>query len=376
MKKILMAGTGTGHNIQKWFHFFDLCPEGYHLFFLADPMPEHIENKNIRFVDFSRKAFLHVSLLFPMLSVILFARYDALVLQGAYDWKRSFLLMLLVHAKRKIIVPWGMKLIEMAKQARGMKKWIYRFIFHRTSNISVTYSTREGLRSYDPSLERRFFLMLWGADWKQIDTENPPTPFCQDLLNTLQADDIMIFYPRSIIPLSRFDLLIRALAELRGKIPDVVEHVRLIIWHGNVTDSKWENTLRQLVNELQMEKNIRFVEHPFLPQSDIGHLWKRCDFSVNLIENDGFSSQLMEAFYFRKPLLLSDIPAYSLLKEATGLPLNLVALDDFTGICQKLRNLLEHVNQESDKDLTLLHDYAATELNQDQQFSRLLDHCK
>ena len=59
----------------------------------------------------------------------------------------------------------------------------------------------------------------------------------------------------------------------------------LYIWGGNVEDKKFRLSIEKSISEFDLEKNIKIVDHPFVPYNDIKQIENRTDFFIQISEH-------------------------------------------------------------------------------------------
>lgn len=318
-QKILMFGPGSGHNIKKWLDYFD-NKNTYQTTFLSNTEPK-FKTKTIKI--FEKKNILNF---FKLVPEIRRTKYDLLIIHGGFNWRVLLIITYLFRYKKSIFIPWGIKITELASN-KTTSGYFYRKCFEKFDIITSTYSIEKSIKEKLPQFSQKLEMFLWGLDINIVNESSPPTNFTTNFLSSLDDDEIFIFYPRSIVPISRFDLLIESVFQLKNSLPP---KVKIVIWHGNQTDLAYKKELEKKIETYNLNDIIKLIEHPYLPDSDIYAIWKRADFSVNIIESDGLSSQVMEAFIFEKPILLSRISTYIPLDDKYGLELDFTnnSIDD------------------------------------------------
>jgi glycosyltransferase involved in cell wall biosynthesis len=363
MKKIAMYGPGHGHNIEKWLSFFN-NREDVQLTFIYYGEASTFEAKyrNIYFIRIK-----------SILSVCFSLRkenFNLLIIQGAYSIYQSLFLSFLIKNEKFLLVPWGNGILNCFTKNIFRKKLATTALFKFADQIAAPDQLMRDIVTYYPEGELKKYNLLWGiAIEYHYDVQVPLQRFTSEFLNNLD-DNYVIFWPRSILRLSRYDIGIDALSILKTKRPDIIERIKFIIWTGNTIDHNYLEELEYKIKDLGLVKVVDIVIHPFLPDTDIKKVWQRADLSINLIENDGFSTQLGESFITGTPLIVNDIEAYSLVKKRFNLPLKFTALDA-NSVANEIEAAYENKSAES-TNLHYLKVFSETELNNDDNFYKLL----
>ena len=99
-----------------------------------------------------------------------------------------------------------------------------------------------------------------------------------------------------------------------------------------------------------MHQNIWYYQHPFLPDSDIGHIISASDVLVNLVKHDQLSTSIIEALYLDKELICSDVEPYRILNDKFNLRLNLLKSDPLT-VSNEIIRIIKLDKNKPDKGL-------------------------
>lgn len=327
MKKIriLMNGPGYGHNMHLWIKYFGQNNNKYDVTFISESEYKFEKYNNIKILLYRNKYDLFKILIFALFS----RKYTIFFLHDASSVKSSILYLLFFHFNKSCLMVWGYEVINTLIYSKNKKaKFLYKLLFYIVDNICVSYSIKCLIVDNFKKIEKKMRVYYWGIEKEFIeDSKKEISTFTKIYLENIHDDDIFVFWPRSIIKISRFDLLIEALNKIKTSQINTIKNVKIIIWHGNVIDSNYKNYLLGMIKKYDLNNFIKIAEHPYLPLSDIKALWKRCDFSINIIENDNFSTQLSEAFLTKKPILLSKIPAYTIIDKKFNLSLDFVNIE-------------------------------------------------
>lgn len=362
-----MLGPGYGHNIQPWLEFFQARSREYELSFLCSEF--EFDRKRFSNIDiFERKS--RWRQFFAYLRFVRKEKFDVLYIHGAYDWSGPLKRLLLARHKKSVINFWGEHVIRKAKETPSFRDRIgYKILFSMTDYFFCNwYGTYDLFTQYFPKLKHKTKITPWGLhkDWF-IDNRPPLSEFVEDFLAGIADDEIFVFWPKSIVKPVRYNLLIKAIAMLKtGEMREKVEKLKVVIWLGNYVDKDLLQQYIGMLKELNVEGNIRFVEHPYVPFSDIYCMWQRSNFAINLVDNDQLSTAVLEPMLMGKDILLSDIAAYRYLNDKYDLRLNLVR-NTPKDVAQGLARLI--VAGSCQEDQALL-DYRCQVVREEFQFDR------
>ena len=178
-----------------------------------------------------------------------------------------------------------------------------------------------------------------------------------------------MFWPKSILKPVRYDLLIQALAILKSsEIKEKLQNFKIVIWIGNAKNNELLNYYKEMIDNLRVKDNIRFVDHPYVPFSDIYYLWQQANFAINFVDNDQLSTTVIEPILLGKETLLSDITAYQYLNKLWDLKIKLVQ-NTPEAIAEGLKKMILTLGNE---DKTLL-DYRKEVVKREFQFDKNIE---
>jgi glycosyltransferase involved in cell wall biosynthesis len=320
--KVLMYGFGSGNNIEPWLEFFERKSSTYQLTYICKSF------------SFDKKRFKNLSIL-ELKSDRLFSagflrkirkeKFDILYIQGLYDYLVIFYLFLFARCAYRVINIWNnVNYKKASKQNRRF--WqipIYQAIFKMTDRFYFTwYGTYLGFTELFPGLTGKTFIQPWGI--RDDIMKNPPaTPSdkVKSILAGIKDDDIFLFWPEYMSKDEHIHDFLKALTLLK-KYPAL----KVLLFSGHqLTDTAYIQELRRMLKDY----NLSFVTillGEYLPYQDIMTLWQRADLTLKLSTKDQLSNGIIEALYFRTPIILNDWIPYQKLQEQ-GMKVFLTSLD-------------------------------------------------
>ena len=165
----------------------------------------------------------------------------------------------------------------------------------------------------------------------------------------ISADDKIIITTSRLVPKNAVDILIKSIAEVRAKFPNIK---CLLLGIG-----KDEEKLKDLRKNLGLEKEVIFVGE--IPHREIPRYLKIADIFVRASRSEGMGNSFIEAMAAGVPIIgtnVGGIPDF-LHERETGL---FVKVDDHQDLAEKILLLLrdEHLRQKlirQGKDLAINH---------------------
>ena len=319
-KSILMHGPCFGHNVKFFLDFFNKKSH-YKLTYLFVGRQEY-NNKTHPNVRFIRISLTPLSIL-KFISIIL-RKWDLLWIHGGYSLKLLGLLVLMKNPGTKVVLNiWG-NYVPKILIKNSVNSILYRLIFQMIDFIQCNwYGTYLVLKSIKAGLNLE--VNPWGLDniyFRKKDNDEI-SEFTSKFVSNLPKEAFKIFYPKSIIPLTRHDLLINAAKILVDK---KINNFIIYIWVGNMVKEGYFQKYRQMIKEYELEDFVKIVKHPFLPFFDLKKIWQEMDCGYHVIENDQLSTAFIEPMLFKKELIASNILAYRIFNRKFNIDLKLIDL--------------------------------------------------
>jgi len=334
---ILMTGPGYGHNIEPWLEYFQDRSADYQLWFVCNSFGlDRNRFPALRILEYgtSRRRILE------LLISLRRHRFDVLYLHGAHTPVYPLLFLHLVRYRKAVVNVWGNRIIDGATDGRALTRPLYRRVFAAVDFVFFTWlGTKGRFEAAFPGFREKAILTPWGMhrDWFR-DDRPPPGDFTERFLASIAPEAFFCFWPKSVIRLTRLDLVVAALGRLRASGLEM-NNFQLVVWMGNVEDTAYRAELETQIRALQLEKQVQFVHHPPVPFSDMYYLWQRANLGLNIVEQDQLSTTVLEPMLLEKNLLLSDIEPYRILNEQHRLGLDLVK-NSVEGVAEALGSVL------------------------------------
>jgi len=218
---------------------------------------------------------------------------------------------------------WNEWLLRQAK-AGSLKGRLFRWALSKADVIHCNWhGTAEYLRSLNWHSQVKVF--YWGLHRDNfIEAKNCVTAEAQRFIAQLPKNKTLFFFPKSISPNSRHDLVIAAARRLREL---GVEDFQVFFWEGNTNQEVLkEQYLREiLANDLSDQVTIQ--EHGFLPFTDMQLIWKKMDAGLQIAANEQLSTTFLEPQFYGKEILATNIRPYQLYNQVFDLAIPLLPLE-------------------------------------------------
>lgn len=212
-------------------------------------------------------------------------------------------------ARPLVLTAWGSDLLVTPFESR-LKKALTGWTLRQAQAITGDSADLVGAaRAYGPAAE--LLELHWGVDLKRF----VPTPW-------ERRSGFEIVSLRSWSANYRIDLILRAVARLRGRVPGLFLHLL-----GGGPD---ERALLALTNELDLQGIVRF--HGRLDDAGMSAVMARCRVAVTVPASDATSVSLLESMACGLAVVASDLPANRQWLAAD----NLVPVDDDAALADRL----------------------------------------
>lgn len=309
-----MVGPAYGHNILPFLEYFNDSNHELTLLY---------SGKNTFANAFSKVCFVQRNrskLISQYLKIFRTQEYDLIWYHGGYSYLDVALIILLKRKSLKINLNlWGEAVPKNALK-NSVKGMIHRWIFRKAEFVQCNWISTYNLinKIKCPGV----FLNPWGlSEGFFTDTQSDVSAETKKFIQSLPATEFKIFWPKSILPVVRHDLIIEAAKLLRE---EDIKNYKIYFWLGSINDKELLEKHKSLVNQYGLSENIIFVDHEFVPFTDMKQIWGYMDAGINFVDNDQLSAAVLEPLVYGKETILCDIEPYEYLNKQMKLGLDLV----------------------------------------------------
>ena len=331
---MLLVGPGFGHNIKGVLNSFKSC-DLWDVTFLATKIdPDFIvEFPSIKFIPYDCKIYTNhpFRTLKNMWKLAVYARF-----KERYDVIYNLGLGGIMHAplyffaRKKTVLAfeiWSNSILDSAYRHASIFDKADAYILRKTDLVcQCWWGIKEKFVRFFPQYESKWVMYqlsypdIYFLEEKHI----PESQFVKDFISRIPDDEIVCFWPRSIIPSTNHGLVIEALGRIKAKHPALLDHFKLYIWAGNLDHTECRKIIDEGIEKYGLHNNIEIVRHPFVSQNDIFAIEERSDFFINIVNADVLSTFIMEMICSKKPFVLSNLRTFQFLNEKYGLNIPMV----------------------------------------------------
>lgn len=190
------------------------------------------------------------------------------------------------------------------------------------------HGTADRIKMLYPEYTNKTVVLPWGfpkAFFAGIKVEELHG-FTRDFTEKIKKYRYSFLNMRSIADYNAIEELLDAAVVLKESNNEVFEDCLFVFWPGNNVSEKIKDDILIYIERHNLQNNVWYVEHPFLPNQDIKYIISSFDFIVNLVKHDQLSTSVTEAMFLEKELLCADIKAYKYLNDIYDLRLRLIEL--------------------------------------------------
>lgn len=225
-----------------------------------------------------------------------------------------------------------------------LRFWIERLVIRRCTEVVVlsAFMKNRVMANHDIP-EERIHIISGGADHDRFRPSGDQMGVRSRL--GLPEDKVILFTVRNLVPRMGLEALMYAIAELRAKIPHFV-----VILGGK---GPLENTLRQLVQKLELSDIVRFVG--FIPDDDLPQYFQAADLVLMPTQElEGFGLVTVEALACGTPVLGTPIGA---IPEVLSLvdPSLIAQACSSLALAEAMSRLIQRMREQPDAWSTLSH---------------------
>ena len=294
-----MTGPGGGHNVKRFFRWFEEHSGEYQLTYHPYNRPGHYDLADYPSIEILPR--------FNPLKLVQAIRRAEVI--WIHNWTPVPVLRLIsIYKRRKAVVNfnfWSEKLPRAVFRKQGAHKF-YRLFWQQCDILQCTwYGVKDWLDKIGCA---RVEMLRWGLEREYFENlaNHLPTAFTRQFIQNLPHDRFKFFFPKTIGFPNRHDLIVEVAERLRT---DGFQFV-VYFWVGNRKDRAYFQQLQKLISEKNLSEVVRIVEHPFLPNLDIASIWRVMDAGLQICDQDQLSTSFTEPQLFKKPIVASAINSY------------------------------------------------------------------
>ena len=356
-KKLLIIGPGFGGNTLGLFNSLqnNSC---FDVTFLGTRLdPTFVERfPEVEMIPFSVRIdknhpFRTLRNFLKLVKFLLFRRHvDVLYVLGLGGIMIAPLFFLAKRKTLKVFEIWSNSILDTAKNKDLFGRADY-YILKKADYISqYWWSIKEQLDISFPEFSNKFLLFPLRHSNNRFTrvSHRPESVFVRELMSRIPDEQIVCFWPRSIIPSNNHVLCLEALSLIKRRNPYLMDGFKLYIWGGNIDNADCRQKLDDAIKRLSLSANVEVINHPFVPINDIYALEERSDFFIQISHDDVLSSFIFDMIYSGKPFVLSNLRTFQFLNEIYDLQIPLVD-NTQEAIADSIENIL--INHELSLDI-------------------------
>ena len=193
-----------------------------------------------------------------------------------------------------VMTAWGSDLLVFAKNSLLVRK-MAQFSMRRADLITADANDLCDTAARLAGNKADVRLLQWGVDLDEFDKEL--TESVRD--NYRDGKEIVFLSTRRLRPIYNIDVIIKAYAAIRNKIPPS----RLII----VGEDFLSEQLKNLCQDLKIEQHTHFTG--WVERDDYVNIMKSADIFISIPTSDSTALSLLEAFAARSAVITGDLKA-------------------------------------------------------------------
>ena len=334
--KILMSGFGKGSNIKIWLDYFQRTKQ-FDVFFICKKFEfDKLSYNTIHIYEYKS----YVRHFIPLISNIRKHYVDILYIHGLYDPLFTYLVLFFARADIKILNIWGEKMLKKAIHFSLKYSILYNAIFKKVDFINFTwFGTLKIFGENFTNFKDKTELFPWGINFTELES-GVSNKFLKQYINKLNKDDIFLFWPEWIAKTEYIHLLIEAIILLKNELDsNIFDRLKVLIFSGTQKEkNSYAYELEKMINENDINETITIKVGDFVSTEDIYFMWNRANVSVKFSCTDQLSNGIIEALYFKTPVILNDRYSYRKLKDF-GLEIFLAKLNSYE-IAEKMKAII------------------------------------
>lgn len=332
MRILMFHGRAGGHNILPFLEYFNASKEHQLTFVYSNdrafyPIEDHIIYHKFSFSPFN----------FFKVAKVIHQEYDLIWYHGGHSALILFIFSLLRNKKSTFIFNiWNEWLIHKATEKGGLKAKMFEFGIQHADIIHCNWhGTAHVLRQTGWNNNIRVF--YWGLQKENFtDHTVAQSEETNQFIAGLPHDKVKFFFPKSISPNSRHDLVVEAAAKL---IKDGFSNFIIYFWLGNTNEHDLLSKYEAQIKSTGLEEHVILQHHGFLSFGDMQLIWKKMDAGLQIAANEQLSTTFMEPQFYGKEIVVTDILPYRMYNQEFNLHIPLIPLST-QGIYDGIKNVL------------------------------------
>lgn len=364
MKVLMFHGRAGGHNILPFLEYFNASTDHDLTFIYAKDRTYFPERDNIQYHKFSFSPFK----LFKLKKIIC-SEYDLIWYHGGHSALILFIFSLLRNKKSKFIFNvWNEWLIQKAKRG-GIKGKMFQFGIRHADVIHCNwYGTAQVLTQ--TGWNDNIKVYYWGLQ-KENFTNHPiaEAEETNQFIASLPKDKIKFFFPKSISPNSRQDLVIEAAEKL---VKEGISNFIVYLWLGNTNEENLLEKYTSQIDNARLSDYVILQKHGFLSFGDMQMIWKKMDVGLQIAANEQLSTTFLEPQFYQKEIIVTNILPYRIYNEKFDLDIPLIPLEA-EAVYNRMKNLIlgKHTSQE---DLLKRYYTVKDNFNFSENIEKIIEH--
>lgn len=320
MKIMMFHGRAAGHNIMPFLEYFNTRKDIDFTFCYNEDRDFYPDDLHIKFfkLEFNPRSVLK-------LRKLLKDNIDIIWYHGGHSPYIFALFQTLRSSKTTFIFNvWNEWILRRAAK-KDFRASLFRWAIKKSDVLHCNWhGTANVVKKLN--LHQNVKVFYWGLHPEYFTIETlPPVEETLKFFNWLPENKTIFFFPKSISPSSRHDLVIKAGKILKDR---GVENFKAVLWLGNRSNGELETSYEALIDKLNVRDLVDFYHHNFIPFNDIRLIWKRVDCGLQIAVNEQLSTTFLEPQFFEKEIIVTDIEPYRIYNEKMGVNLPLIPLDE------------------------------------------------
>ncbi len=319
MKILMFHGRAGGHNILPFLEYFNTHIDHDLDFIYSNDRTYFPKKCRIRFTRFSFFPLRFWSNLRKIRG-----EYDLIWYHGGHSALIFFLFSFFRSRESKFIFNvWNEWLIQKAKKP-GIRSKMFRYGIRRADIIHCNWhGTAEVLK--ETAWNTNIKVFYWGLQRENfIEAKKPQSTETRNFIASIPSGRVKFFFPKSISPNSRHDLVVEAAIMLLRK---GLNNFIIYFWLGNTNDVDIMENLKRSIEKHHLNDHVILQSHGFLSFSDMQLIWKEMDVGLQIAANEQLSSTFLEPQFYRKEVIVTDILPYRIYEREFSPEIKLIPLE-------------------------------------------------